>query len=123
MNFLLPKGMAKRASPDVQSQFESQKKAEAKRLARRKQRCRRLRQSSRAGIYSQGEDRRGEKIYGSITNADIASEISRVIGIEIDKRKIELPDANPHARYVRSTVKLHKDIAPKVKVKIVGTEG
>jgi large subunit ribosomal protein L9 len=124
MNFLLPKSMAKRASPDVQNQFESQKKAEAKRLATQEAEMQALAAKLTGRVFIiKAKTGGGEKIYGSITNADIATEISRVIGLEIDKRKVGLPDAIRTLGTYDVPVKLYKDIAPKVKVKIVGMDG
>jgi large subunit ribosomal protein L9 len=124
MNFLLPKGLAKRASADVQSQFESQKKAEAKRLAAQEAGMQALAAKLTGRVFTiKAKTGGGEKIYGSITNADIASEISRVIGVEIDKRKVELSDAIRTLGTYEVPVKLYKDISPRVKVKIVGAEG
>jgi large subunit ribosomal protein L9 len=122
-NFLIPKKLAEHATADVQNRFESQKKAEAKRLSEQEDEMRTLaaKISSRVFILKV-KTGGGEKLYGSITNADIAREISSVLGEEIDKRKIDLADAIRALGTYEIPVKLYKDIAPKAKIKVVPLE-
>ena len=121
MNFLLPKGLAQRASADVQSRFESQKKAQARRAAEQEAEIRALAAKLAGRVFTlKAKTGGGEKLYGSVTNADIAAEISRVIGEDIDKRKVELPDAIRSLGTYEIAIKLHRDVAPRVKVKVVG---
>ena len=120
-NFLLPKKLAERASADVQNRFESQKKAEAKRAAQQEAEMQALAAKISGRVFTlKAKTGGGEKLYGSITNADIAQEISRVVGEDIDKRKVELTDAIRALGTYEVPVKLYKDITPKAKVKVVG---
>ncbi len=122
-NFLLPKKLAERATADVQNRFESQKKAEAKRQAEVEGEMKALAAKLSGRVFTlKAKTGGGEKLYGSITNADIAQEISRVLGEEIDKRKVELTEAIRALGTYEVPVKLYKDITPKVKVKVVAGE-
>lgn len=62
------------------------------------------------------------KLYGSITSADIASELSKVAGKEIDKRKVELPAPIHQVGSYDVEIKFTGEIAPKVKVTVVAGE-
>ena len=124
MNFLLPKKFAERATSGVQNRFEAQKKAEAKKVAEQEASMKELAAKLSGRVFTlKAKTGGGEKLYGSITNADIAHEISRVLGEEIDKRKVELADAIRSLGTYEVPVKLYKDITPKVKVKVVAEEG
>jgi large subunit ribosomal protein L9 len=88
-NFLLPKGLAVRATPDVMKQAEAwRRRAEARRAELRaehdllsdKIRAVTLTFTARAGDSG--------KLYGSITTAQIADKLNEKLGTEIDRRKI-----------------------------------
>lgn len=92
-NYLLPQGMAVLATPGLVKQAEE-------RLAARRRREAAERQVSEAlvdrlnGVTLRFEERVGEldRLYGSVTNADIAAKLQEQLGIEIDRRKIDLTD-------------------------------
>jgi large subunit ribosomal protein L9 len=119
-NFLLPKKLAERASVDVQNRFESQKRAEVKRAAEEEAKMKALAAKISGRVFTiTAKTGGGEKLYGSITNADVAAQVSQVLGIEIDKRKVEMSEAIRALGTYDASVKLYKDISPKIKVKIV----
>jgi len=63
-----------------------------------------------------------DRLYGSITSADIATELESATGSVVDKRKIEL--ANP-IRQLGShevPIRLAKDIVPKITVTVTDEE-
>ncbi len=59
-----------------------------------------------------------ERLYGSITAADIAAELEKSHGIIVDKRKIELTEPIRQLGSYEVEVKLAKDIVPKIKVTV-----
>jgi large subunit ribosomal protein L9 len=90
-NYLLPRGLALPATPDLVKNWEERKKTEVRRQAREKGSlvalAQRLEGMEMKLVAKAGA---GQKLYGSITSADIAAELSRQ-GIELDRRQIELP--------------------------------
>jgi len=63
-----------------------------------------------------------ERLYGSITSAGIATAISSSLGIEIDKRKIELDEPIRELGSYEVPLRLFKDIMPKIKLTVVPEE-
>jgi len=63
-----------------------------------------------------------DKLYGSITGADIAEALSKAASREIDKRKVELPEAIKQAGAHEVTVRLGHEIAAVVKVNVISEE-
>jgi large subunit ribosomal protein L9 len=63
-----------------------------------------------------------ERLYGSVTAADIAAELERTAGFVIDKRKIELPESIRQVGSYEVVVRLGKDITPKIKVTVAEKE-
>ena len=63
-----------------------------------------------------------ERLHGSITGADIAAELQNSTGVAVDKRKIELTEPIRQLGSYEVTIRLSKDVMPKIKV-IVTEEG
>ena len=62
------------------------------------------------------------RLYGSITNADIAEELGNSSGYEIDKKKIEMEEAIHQLGSYEVAVRLAKDIVPTIKLTVVADE-
>ena len=60
----------------------------------------------------------GERLYGSVTNADIAQEVSRLLGEDLDRRKIELEQPIRQLGSYEVSVRLAGGIVPKLTVTI-----
>ncbi len=63
-----------------------------------------------------------DKLYGSITAADIAEALSKAAGREIDKRKIELPEPIKQAGAHDITIRLAHEISAVIKVNVISEE-
>jgi large subunit ribosomal protein L9 len=90
-NFLFPRKLAVPASEGALKQVEAAKEAETRRKERRATEARALaeRLDGRTVVFrARAGD--GERLYGSITNADIADELSRLVGRPVERRLIEL---------------------------------
>ena len=59
-----------------------------------------------------------QALYGSVSTADIADGLAAK-GFEIDRRKIHLPDPIKQLGEFDIPVKLHRDVAATIKVKVV----
>jgi large subunit ribosomal protein L9 len=116
-NFLIPKGLAVPVTAGVLKQAELQRQAKAKRQEREK-----VKAESLAGTLSQAtltfQVKAGEKdkLYGSITNADIAEALERETGQAIDKRKVELEEPIRELGSYYVPIKLLPDVAPRITV-------
>lgn len=92
-NYLIPKGLAVLATSGHIRQAEERMKAQHRReqLARRDAEAlsNRLHGKTLRFIVRVGEM---DRLYGSVTNADIASKVEEELGIEVDRRKIVLDD-------------------------------
>ena len=59
-----------------------------------------------------------EALYGSVTSADIAEALAAK-GVDLDRRKIQLPDAIKQIGEFDVPVKLHREVVATLKVKVV----
>jgi len=63
-----------------------------------------------------------ERLYGSITGADIAAELQNSTGLVVDKRKIELTEPIRQLGSYEAAIRLAKDVIPKIKVIVMEEE-
>jgi len=122
-NFLIPKKLALLANTPALSTIKTQLKTEAGPQVQTEAKLAELAQQLE-GKEITLEARVGAKdhLYGSITTADIASKLQNTSGVVIDKRKIELADPIRQLGSYEVTIKLAKDIIPKIKVTVTEKE-
>lgn len=63
-----------------------------------------------------------DRMHGSITAANISTELKNFTEKDVDKRKIELPDPIKQLGSYDITIKLAKGIEPKIKVTLIKKE-
>jgi large subunit ribosomal protein L9 len=118
-NFLLPRGLALIATPAVTKQVES--RLERKNLEEsvdREKLVELAQQIEGKEIHFKARMGGGERLFGSITAADVAEELSRAIGSVIDKKKIDIEKPFRQTGSYEVAVKLASDIKPKITVVI-----
>jgi large subunit ribosomal protein L9 len=92
-NYLVPRGMAVRATPGAIKQAEKQRQAASRRQAKELSEAQALAQTL-DGVSVTFQARAGEsdRLYGSITNVNIAEALEEKLGQEVDRRKIEMEE-------------------------------
>ena len=123
-NYLIPKGIAVLATRGHVKQAEERQAAQQK----REQASRKDAEAVAARISGQTlrfTARVGEldRLYGSITNADIADKIQSQLGVEVDRRKIDLDDPIKRIGIYPIKVRLLAGLEPLVNVVVEGQEG
>ncbi len=122
-NFLFPKGLAMPASAGNMRRVDSLRKKRAATLVAQlddaKAAAAKLVKQSYTITAAAGED---GKLYGSVTSADI-SEALKKEGIEVDRRKIVVEHSIRELGVYDVDVKLHPEVATKVKIWVVGADG
>lgn len=112
VNFLIPKKLAVRANNAIMSEVRSKEEARLHKVETEKAEARALAAKLETTIVklhaASGSD---EKLYGSITNKDVAETLEKDYGIVIDKRRITLNE--PIRSYGTYTldVKLYPEIS------------
>jgi large subunit ribosomal protein L9 len=123
-NYLIPKGFAVLATPGQIRQAEERLQARQ----RREQAARRDAEALAArlnGLTLRFTAKVGEldRLYGSVTNADIGSKILEQTGLEIDRRKIDLEDPIKRIGNYPVKVRLSADLEPVLNVIVEGEGG
>jgi len=122
-NFLIPKKLAVLASSPTVNTIEIQRRIRAKEEA--------TLATEMLGLANQLEGKEvilkakvgaKDRLYGSVTSADIASELEKAAGLVIDKRKIELAEPIRQLGSYEVAIRLAKDIVSKIKVNVIEQE-
>jgi large subunit ribosomal protein L9 len=117
-NFLLPKKLAVISKPGAVAQVKAQIEAKAE-TEKMKKLAAELDGKELVFKVKMGTK---DRMHGSITAANIATELKSSAGLEVDKRKIELAEPLKHIGNYEIVIKLAKDIEPKIKVNVLEKE-
>lgn len=119
-NFILPKKLGVEATPKNLNELKLQKANEARvaarQLAEAKELGEKLNASKVTLAIKAGEN---GKAFGSVSGKEIAAAAASQLGLELDKKKLVLPEPIKALGTYEVPVKLHKDVASKLTVEVV----
>ena len=124
-NFLIPKGLAVLATPQELARADARKKVEIERRTKlnlemesvgEKLTEERLLIAVRVGP--------GGRLYGSVTATEIAEAVNETMGVEIDRRAVQLSQPIRELGHHQTPVRLAPDVIPNVTITVYqeGTE-
>src|SRR5690606_1966265 len=119
-NYLLPKGKAKRATPENIAEFEA-RRAELERLAAEALAAAQNRKAQLEGLEVTIPVKAGEegRLFGSIGTAAIAEAITKA-GVEVKRQEVRMPEGPIRViGEYEITLHLHSDVDAVVKVNVV----
>lgn len=118
-NFILPKKLGIEATPANLNSLKLQKANEAKiaaeNLANAKAYAEELSKLTVVVGMKAGE---GGKAFGSVSSKEIVEAAKKQHNVELDKKKVVLPEAIKGFGTYEVTVKLHPEVQAKIKVKV-----
>lgn len=118
-NFILPKKLGVEATSknlnDLKLQKANEAKVAAQELAAAKELAGKLEKLSVSLKMKAGE---GGKAFGSISGKEIAAAAADQLGLEIDKKKLVLPEPLKTFGVHEVPVKLHREVTAKLAVKV-----
>lgn len=118
-NFLFPRGLAVEASATNVNIMKTKKEAEAnkkeKEIAQAKELAKKIKDITLTLKVKAGDN---GKLFGSITSKDVAEAMKTQQKLEIDKKKLVMPDSLKSVGTFEVEVKLYPEISSKFTVKI-----
>ena len=120
-NFLLPRGLAIKASDGAVNQAASMRRARDLRDAADRSAAeevaralvaRTITISAKAGVEG--------KLYGSVTSADVVAAVTEQAGVELDRRQLQLAEPIKALGSHQVPVKLHSDVQFPITVDVIG---
>jgi len=119
-NFLLPQGLAAPATAAAIKKAEARAAAEARRQATLDEQAQALAEklAGSAIIIVAKAGRRG-RLFGSVTQADIAQEITNILGQEVDRHQVLLAEPIKEVGTHEFALQLTRNVQPTVSVEVV----
>jgi large subunit ribosomal protein L9 len=122
-NFLLPRKLAVTATEGAARQAQELKEAAERRRDRKLTEAKSL-AAKLQGLTLEFKVRtgEGEKLYGSVTSAEVAEKLSKAVGFEVDRKHIEMEHAIKTLGQHPVTVKLGSGVNANVQVNVERAE-
>ena len=122
-NFLLPKKLAKQATSSAVYEIEQKKESQRLKALQNKQKAQDLASGiDKMVVTIYAKTGESDRLFGSISTADIAKALKKAYDIDVDKKKITL---NEHIKVLgeySASVKLHAGVSANLKVIIATKE-
>lgn len=119
-NFILPKKLGIEATPknlnDLKLQKANAERIAAEQLAAAKELAEQIGKSSVTVSIKAGE---GGRAFGSVSGKEISAAVASQLNLDIDKKKLVLPEPLKTFGTHEVGIKLHKDVTAKLAVKVV----
>jgi large subunit ribosomal protein L9 len=118
-NYLVPRGLALKATRGIQKQADAMKRNREVRNSRERE--------AAQGLAAQFEGRTitikaragGEgRLFGSVTSVDVAEAVHKQTGVELDRRKIALDEPLKELGGVDLQVRLHPEVIASIHVEV-----
>lgn len=118
-NFLIPKGLALPATSAAVKVAQIQSEEKVQRQAREREELNRIIQELEGKeLHFKAKAGAKGRLHGAITSAHIADELTKLTGLEIDKKKIELGEPLHHLGSYEVVISFAKGLEAKVRVVI-----
>ena len=119
-NYMLPRKLAQEATADAVNTMRMNDKATAERQARERAEAVAIsKQLRELTVTVTAKGGGAGRLFGSVTNAEVAEALEKQSGIKLDKRKIVLKDSIKNVGTYTATCKLGYEITAPLTVKVV----
>jgi large subunit ribosomal protein L9 len=119
-NFLVPRGLAMKATKGVVQQAEAMRRNREARDSRDRGAAQALADRlSEQRIELRARAGEGGRLFGSVTSTDVVDAVRAQTGVELDRRKTQLTEPLKELGAVEVPVKLHSDVEVTITVDVV----
>ncbi len=117
-NFLFPRNLAIEADAQAMNEFRNKEESVKYHAAQLKQKAEDAKKQLQGqGLTVHAKAGQNGKLFGSVTSKEIAEELNKRFGLELDKRKIVMNDIKAYGDY-EVEIKLHPGVAAKITVSV-----
>lgn len=118
-NFLMPKGLAMRATQGATNQAAAMQRSEELRGVKAREGAEEISQLLQAQtIAIQARVGQGDQLYGSVTTSEIAEAVQAQTGIEIDRRDMSLEEPIRSVGTHQVETRLHSDVRIQITIEV-----
>ncbi|MBP0019168.1 MAG: 50S ribosomal protein L9 [Cyanobacteria bacterium SBLK] len=118
-NYLVPQGLAVRATPGIIKMVEQRREKERQRLLeiKRQAEARKTALATVGRLIIRKQAGEEKAIFGTVTSQDVADAIKERAGQDVDKRDIDIPDIRKLGSY-QVELKLHAEVTAIVEIEV-----
>ena len=118
-NFLMPKGLAMRATEGAATQAEAMQRSQELRGVKEREGAEELGQQLQAQtIAIQARVGQDEQLYGSVTTSEIAEAVQAQTGIVLDRRDMSLEEPIRTVGIHQVDMRLHSDVRIQITIEV-----
>jgi len=118
-NYLFKNNLAEEATPANLKKLKARERREQEQAQAEKEAALKLKENlENCTVEISAKAGEGGRLFGSITNKQIADELKKQHDYKVDRRNIELPDPIRSLGYVNVPIKLHPDVTGTIKVHV-----
>jgi large subunit ribosomal protein L9 len=122
-NYLIPRGLAIAATAATLQQVAARKAAADRRAAEEEQQARELKaRLEQAPVVVHAKAGAQGRLYGSVTNADVVEAVRQQLGVELDRREVEVTDRIGQVGTYAATARLHRAVSARLTLDVQATE-
>jgi large subunit ribosomal protein L9 len=119
-NYLIPKGLAKIANKSNMAELDEIKRQEAEKEAARKAEYVEMARKMEGVVLKIGAKAgQSGKIFGSVTNVQIAAALKDQLGLDVERRKIEITEEVKDLGTYQATINLHVEVQPSISFDVI----
>lgn len=121
-NFLVPRGLAIKASKGAEKQIESMQRARAAREVRTLDEAKQVAaQLADLSVRLEARAGSGGRLFGSVTTTDVVAAVRAAGGPELDRRRVGLPGHIKAVGTHRVNVRIHPEVDADVTLEVVAS--
>jgi len=120
-NFLVPRGLALRATSGIQKQADAMRRSRDARDRHARDAARAIADQLAPTIRIEARAGEGGRLFGSVTSSDVAGAVNAQLGVDIDRRDIALDEPIKELGTSELVVRLHRDVTATLRVEVVSS--
>jgi large subunit ribosomal protein L9 len=118
-NFLVPRALAVPATKSALANLENMKKVGIRREARLRGAAEeQAKQFEGKTLVIDAKTGEGGRLFGSVTPADVATALKAQLGIEVNRKQVQLDESIRSAGEYLVPVALHREVRPEIKIQV-----
>ena len=117
-NFLVPRGLALRATAGVQKQADAMRRSRDARDRHAREAAQAIAEQLAPTVRVEARAGEGGRLFGSVTSTDIADAVKTQLGVEVDRRDIALEEPLKELGVAEVSIRLHPDVTATLHVEV-----
>jgi len=118
-NFLVPRGLALRATSGIQKQADAMRRSRDARDRHAREVAQAVADRLTPTIRIEARAGEGGRLFGSVTSSDVAAAVKSQLDVDVDRRDIALDEPIKELGVSELVVRLHRDVTATLSVEVV----